>query len=393
MQFVHQPAPSNRLGDYLKHNLRGDWTQFRAAVAFVKRSGTRHVAPALAAFARTRSVEVIAGVDHGGTSAEGLQDLLDAVSPTGRVVVFHNRLPFTFHPKIYLFKSSVAAELAVGSGNLTEGGLFTNYEALLRVSLNLTDPEQAAVLQSVEKALDAWADPSTGTARVLDSALLDRLITLGLAPSEAAIVPKTEGGVGGRREPNRRHQQSVRGAGRTPGTAYPGSRRLPGGPSGGHKPNDGNGIRDHPAADGRRRRSDDGRHVKTFPEIFIPLAARDANPGFWEWPDAFVEDPRKPGKHDRKDVRMRLAGTVVVVNMMTWPDKSDFRLRSEALRSAGDAGDVLRMERVGPGAGYAYYVEVIPRGTTEYARYLALCRQPVRNSDKKYGTTEVCRAG
>ena len=103
MQFVHQPAPSNRLGDYLKENLRGDWTQFRAAVAFVKRSGTRHVAPALAAFARTRSVEIIAGVDHSGTSAEGLQDLLDAVSPAGRVVVFHNRLPFTFHPKIYKY--------------------------------------------------------------------------------------------------------------------------------------------------------------------------------------------------------------------------------------------------------------------------------------------------
>ena len=89
MEFVYQPSPSNRLGDYLKGNLSGRWTHFRAAVAFVKRSGTRHVAPALADFARTGHVEIIAGIDHRGTSAEGLQDLLEAVSPKGRVIVFH----------------------------------------------------------------------------------------------------------------------------------------------------------------------------------------------------------------------------------------------------------------------------------------------------------------
>ena len=119
MEFIHQPAPSNRLGDFLKDNLAGRWTHFRAAVAFVKRSGVRHVAPALTAFVRTGHAEIIAGIDHRGTSGEGLRDLLHAVSPRGRIIVFHNRLPFTFHPKAYLFKSPAAAEVLVGSGNLT----------------------------------------------------------------------------------------------------------------------------------------------------------------------------------------------------------------------------------------------------------------------------------
>ena len=112
MEFVHQPSPSNRLGDYLRDNLSlsGQWTHFRAAVAFVKRSGTRHIVSALAAFAQTRYIEIVTGIDHRGTSSEGLRDLLDAVSPSGRVIVFHNRLPFTFHPKVYLFKSSLAAD-------------------------------------------------------------------------------------------------------------------------------------------------------------------------------------------------------------------------------------------------------------------------------------------
>ena len=121
------------------------------------------------------------------------------------------------------------------------------------------------------------------------------------------------------------------------------------------------------------------------PEIFIPLAARDAQPDFWGWSGAFAADPERPGKRDRKGVRIRLAGEIVAVNMMTWPDRHDFRLRSEALRSAGNVGDILRMEKVGPEAAYEYYVEVIPRGTSQHPVYLALCRQSVRNSMKEYG--------
>ena len=102
------------------------------------------------------------------------------------MIVFHNRLPFTFHPKIHLFQSPVAAELTVGSGNLTQGGLFTNYEAALRVSLHLDDPGDSAILRSVEQTLDAWSDLSTGAALVLDEALLARLTASGVTPSEIA---------------------------------------------------------------------------------------------------------------------------------------------------------------------------------------------------------------
>lgn len=117
----------------------------------------------------------------------------------------------------------------------------------------------------------------------------------------------------------------------------------------------------------------------------MPLAARDARPGFWGWPGAFREDPDRPGKRDRSGVRMRLGDDVILVNMMTWPDKHDFRLRSEALRSAGRVGDILRLEKAGPAAGHDYDVEVIPQGTHEHAVHLLLCRHAVRNSEKRYG--------
>ena len=387
MEFIHQPSPSGRIGDYLTDNLARPWKSFRAAVAFVKRSGTRHIAPALAAFARRCAVEIIAGIDHRGTSVEGLQDLLDAVSPAGpagRVIVFHNRLPFTFHPKIYLFKSDVAADVLVGSGNLTEGGLFTNYEAAVRISLDMAEPRDAAVLRSVEQRLDAWADLSTGTARVLDRLLLEHLTFAGLTPSEAD-APATDGVEGdpGVRSDDADHPFVARTESRAPA------------------PRD--AAREGPAAVaaatgmGQRgfvmtlQQGDVGSGQKSpgksrrSPELWVPLAARDAHPGFWGWPNEFVEDPEKTDKRDRPGVRMRLMNNVIPVHMWYNPDKHEFRLRNEALRSAGRAGDILRIERAGPGAGHDYDAEVIPQGTDEHAVYLLRCRHTVRNSRRKYG--------
>ena len=195
MNFIHQPSVSARFGDYLKDNFSGQWTHFRAAVAFIKRSGVRHVAPILAGFARTRHVEIITGIDHQGTSFEGLQDLLDAVSPKGRIIIFHNRLPFTFHPKIYLFKSPSRGGRHDRLRQPHRGGLFTNYEAGLRILLDLSDARQAAILQSMERVFSNWSDPASGTARILDDTLLNRLATLNLVPSEK-LVDSELGGLG-----------------------------------------------------------------------------------------------------------------------------------------------------------------------------------------------------
>ncbi len=43
------------------------------------------------------------------------------------------------------------------------------------------------------------------------------------------------------------------------------------------------------------------------------------------------------------------------------------------------------MEKAIPGAGYEYYAEVIPQGTSQHPVYLAICINSVRNSEKKFG--------
>ena len=121
------------------------------------------------------------------------------------------------------------------------------------------------------------------------------------------------------------------------------------------------------------------------PEVFIPLKARNTNPEFWGWRDKFVEDQAEPGKWDRRGVVMRLNDATIHVNMMTWPVKHDFRLRSEALRSAGHVGDILCIEQCDD-AEYSYRVAVIPSDAEEYTEYLQRCTESVGGrSQKKWG--------
>jgi len=108
-RILTQPGETGRLGELLKAELANDrWTEFRAAVAFVKRSGVRHIAEELKGFAQRASVRMSVGVDRRGSSQEGLQLLVDSVVDAGgRVWVFRNadpRVEPTFHPKVYLFK-------------------------------------------------------------------------------------------------------------------------------------------------------------------------------------------------------------------------------------------------------------------------------------------------
>src|SRR5438552_4048830 len=99
IEFIHQPTGKVRLGDYLKSHLqRKEWTHFRAAIAFVKRSGTHHIREALDQFSRQASVKISVGIDVGGTSMEGLRDLLEGLENRGEVWVYHNENNSTFHP-------------------------------------------------------------------------------------------------------------------------------------------------------------------------------------------------------------------------------------------------------------------------------------------------------
>lgn len=397
MDLTINPGGRLRLGDFLRSHFQDtSWVEFRAAIAFVKFSGVRHIAPDLATFALRGRVEICVGVDFGGSTAQGLKALIDSIGKSGQVLACHNEAHTTFHPKIYLFKAADGvAEIAIGSGNLTEGGLYTNYEAGVVLRLDPACIEQAQMLGAIERVLDEWADSSTGTAKLLDLKFLNQLMDEGYVLSESACnkLRFAASKAAAARRTGREATKCL--FTRVPVRVAPAAPPWPTAlPTGAPAEEAELAVPEIAGAAGflmTLQRTDVG-HGQTSagtsrrsPEIFIPLAARDHVPEFWEYPAQFVADPNKPKKQDRPGVKMWLGAQIIKVNMMIWPDKHDFRLRSEALRSAGRVGDILRMEKTDPGLGFDYLVHIVPQGTKEHRHYLSLCVNTVRNSKKLWG--------
>ncbi len=190
MKAVARPLNSSA-GDWLLAQL-GDpsWTSFRACVAYLKQSGTKHVATDLYAFTRRpgTTARVAVGISSQGTSLEGVQDLWRVLTGHGDFYIVHEGAGGrgSFHPKGYMFSSATKARLLIGSANLTEGGLFTNHELSVALDLDLSNKATAAFFQEVSAAFDAWQTPSAFCLDV-DPALITNLHNRGDLPSEATL--------------------------------------------------------------------------------------------------------------------------------------------------------------------------------------------------------------
>ena len=338
MKLLEQPGNQTRLGDWLNNNLNRDWSAFRAAIAFAKRSGVRHIAAALSRFAASKHVEIVVGVDHQGTSYEGLKDLLDSVPPNGRIVVFHNLLQHTFHPKLFLFSSPDQAEFVIGSGNLTRGGFYTNYEVGLQVSLDLHDPTSRELFGVLDGILNGWTSETSGTSRVLDYAFLELLFQSGLVVKEAEMVGRNS-------RKSRRTRNGASSEFREAGEYFR-AVAVPHAPSTRH-PNLGSDLDNESTSRNfamTLQKTDVGVGQTTegtarrSPEIFVPLKARNAHPDFWDWPFGFEEDSTRPGKYDRSPVRMLVNDTVVLASMMGLACKARFQIKERIIAKYGQCG-------------------------------------------------------
>ncbi|HEY3762025.1 MAG TPA: phospholipase D family protein [Verrucomicrobiae bacterium] len=407
ISLIHHPSGERRLGDLLAENFqKGDWKAFRAAIAFAKRSGVKHLVKSLKSFGAYGTTKISVGIDQEGTSAEALIDLLAAVQSTGEVWVVHNETSThpTFHPKVYLFSNENSAECFIGSGNLTEGGLFTNYEAFVHLCLDRNKPDDREFLIHLEALLNNWSTPAHGTALKLTLGVIEELKASGdlLTESEINVArnkakaakptgsPLTQAkklfaAVKVKPAPHVIVEQKPQATTAVVKAAVSKSSQSIAGEHRGFVitlQNTDVGFGQKTA--GAQRRS---------AELFIPKICVRSNPDFWGWPKLFKPDPNYAGKADsegftkmdRIGVKMRLGTQTLEVNWWYNPDKKDYRLRNEALRSAGNVGDILRIELADRKAGFNYYVEVIPQGTSLFSQYAVLCTQPVRNSKKKFG--------
>lgn len=183
--FYNQPI-AHRFGKALISSIEsGEWKRIEIAVAWVRRSGTRHIKPCLTKFLEDGGVaKFTVGVDIENTSKEGLEDLLE-LQEIGdcESYIYHNEANVTFHPKVYLLQNKTRTRLIIGSNNITEAGLYVNTEAGLQLEAESNNP----LVVEVKEALASWRDLSSGFVKRLDRTLLRELVALGYIMPETAL--------------------------------------------------------------------------------------------------------------------------------------------------------------------------------------------------------------
>ncbi len=385
---------ANSLIDLLSSN---EYSSFRCLVAFASRAGVSALSSHINSSKKhIKDYQIIVGVDQEGTSEEALREVLEWGVPS---YIYYTSQRIIFHPKIYLFEGNTKCTLIVGSNNLTLTGLAQNIESSVQIDFDKTEEEGAKLLNDFNNYFESIFLLKDVNLKPITKELIAQLIEIGLVPTEKQRRQLYAKGSN--------HEKTERDSKKTLESLFEKIKvqPLPEGFAPTKKERASEAIA-ATVAETLETAIDDVHITSTFlmtlqrtdvgvgqttsgtsrrsPEIFIPLSARKYSPDFWGWDDKFTEDGRKPGKFDRVGVNMKIGTDIYPVNMMTWPDKSDFRLRSEALRSAGKINDILKIE-VSSAVDYEYVVYIISKGDKDYDDMLTKCNNSTRNSKKMWG--------
>jgi len=364
MKFIAHPYDSHRLGDFLLEGLSSAAANFTGAAAFAQRSGVSHLIAAIRTFSQTRPFQLTVGVDLTGTSIEALEMLLEARGASARLFVLHNPAA-TFHPKIFRFDRGDRWEAYSGSGNLTKGGLFRNYEAGFVAVLDKNSDEDVALNDRLDAEFARWSDTTSAVVRELTPALVRQL-----ADCKLALRERTQ---------SRVRAAARREAGTATGTSPFGTLAVPPPPPA-----------PAPAAPPRvatttfvmTLQHTDTRRPGSSPEIFVPKTARDLRPDFWGWPDRFVQ---QGAAMNRYNMPFRFRGRPEPSTMFAYTNRTEFRLRNLAMCSAARIGDIFRVRHDSADPDSVYEVDILRAGSAEHGRELARCTVPAANSTRTYG--------
>lgn len=352
-------------------------------------------------------IRFVVGIDLGGTSQEVLRELL--TWDVDVRIVKHKIPGYTFHPKIYFFEWDDRALFITGSNNLTDGGLFRNYEGAVRVTYDLPKDEDA--FRSAYTTFRRFLDPTGPISYKLTTPFLEVLIRRGDVPTEAeARKRRADAAAAGGRRAGKRNVPSPFGteeikappplpadvleallkdvrerrkkAAKKPGkkkTAAPIDPKIP--------------DELAPAAFFMTLPKLQGPNIPG--EGRIPLEAIELAKDFWGWPDEYAKVVTR-SKEERvywnwrpkwKVWSVEDPGNVVVqeVRMYMYENSSDFRFYVRPLIVAGgDTGDVIRMRRLS-GADAEFECVLARKNTAEHADWIKACTQKVRNSDRRFG--------
>lgn len=326
MKLISHLVGPDEFGNALQTNLQDapKGSLFRIAIAYVSASGVKKLEKSLKKFMkRNGTIEIIAGIDIGDNSVEGIQKVAHICGP-GSVFIFWNPTGYTFHPKVYCLTDAKmkGGSFWVGSSNLTENGLFRNYECSLQFHAS-TEDNQPLLEQIndyfVQLRKSSFCQPATRD-------LIEALIK-----SEKKRKRKGDRLSPSRFPPEIRDKFSNKVKAKKLGKGF--SMLL--------SYNDVSGKRFEPY-------------------FLIPVRARDENLHFWGWPDEFSPSHRSGMPEKRIESNIHVGGSTVTENKrIYWVEERDeFRFVSPVIYRLGKsfAGNILHMERTTTG----YDINVIP---------------------------------
>jgi hypothetical protein len=354
-------------------------------------------------------LSVVVGIDLGGTSKDALLELSSWSIDSW--LVKNRRLGSTFHPKLFVVERPDRVDVLLGSSNLTDGGLYTNYEGV--VHLRFDTQRDSAELAEFRNKFRRFLEPSGTTTVRLTDEVVEKLAARGDVASEEEVKKR------------QREISRLRTSGSSGGSLF-GSEEIASPPPlppevlreliGNVKRR---ALPTRRTAGGAKRKT--GRRGATQPETIspnaffmtlpkmrgrtipgearIPMEARDIAPEFWGWPAEYnrTASPRggagriyrnwKPlwriSRADSTSAGVRIDR----VRMYEYENSSDFRFYSKALLDLGaDEGDIVRITRVSdPDAEYECVLA--SKGSPTFADWLRYCSESVRNSPRRFGYT------
>lgn len=182
VRLLLQPlSVGSQLGEALAE--RGsDAMSFWLLAAWAQESGLNQLRPIISGVRqRGGRAEAVLGVDQGIATYEGLRLALEVFDD---VYLFHDG-DRTFHPKLYAIENDTQSRIVIGSGNVTEGGLYRNFEASTAVDLDRSDPLDESLRLKARGYFEAFI-ASGMPSRRLDRRLLRELRDGG------AVLPAAE---------------------------------------------------------------------------------------------------------------------------------------------------------------------------------------------------------
>ena len=341
----------DRTGKVLARILEsGARRDFRFAVAYARRAGARVLEGPVRGFIREGgTVQGVVGINQGNTSHQGLSLLSDVIGD-GLHLRCGRRGGAVFHPKLYFFGDRAGevapASVVVGSSNLTRGGLEANEECDVLLEDFSPRGEFAKSVGAFWEELRASGDRFATIRATTD--ILKELLECGALVDESQAAKRRE---------------------TTPAAV---ERELARILTEAAAPRHAFFAMTLSGFDVSGRSAD--------PVILIPLRARDEDPKFWFWPDFFLNERALSDLYLDSSVRIDGENRPERLRLYDYPNKTEFRLKSEIVKRNGKEGDILVVNRDGD----EMRLSVIRRDTPEHEAHSRALTKRV-SPKKRYG--------